>query len=174
MTDFASVNSLPESAYALVNHRIAPQDSVRTVMDHYISLLTPWAKTHDITVNAFGEGISQPAHPSGTLTLTSDYDLDPSPISDANNCCFHLLAGTIRTVFGRDIIVAPTILLGNTDTRYYWDLTSNIYRMSPWRQSHDSRGTRMHTVDERMPIAGLIEMVKFYHSFILNVDEYRG
>jgi Gly-Xaa carboxypeptidase len=157
----------------MVNHRIALQDSVRIVKDHYISLLTPWANTHNIAVDAFGESISQPTHPFGTLTLTSDYDLDPSPISDANNRWFHLLAGTIRTVFGKDVIVAPTVLLGNTDTRYYWDLSSNIYRMSPWRQAHDARGTRMHTVDERMPIAGLIEMVKFYHAFILNVDEYR-
>lgn len=29
----------------------------------------------------------------------------------------------------------------------------------------------MHTVDERMPVAGLLEMVKFYHEFIRVVDE---
>jgi len=60
---------------------------------------------------------------------------------------------------------------GNTDTRYYWDLSPQIYRWSPWRASHDPRGTRMHTVDERMPIKGLVEMVKFYHEFIRVLDE---
>jgi Gly-Xaa carboxypeptidase len=45
--------------------------------------------------------------------------------------------------------------------------------MSPWRASHDPRGTRMHTVDERMPIKGLMEMVHFYHEFIRVVDEVR-
>jgi hypothetical protein len=29
-------------------------------------------------------------------------------------------------------------------------------------------------VGERMPIAGLIDMGKFYQGFIVNVDEYRG
>jgi len=31
----------------------------------------------------------------------------------------------------------------------------------------------MHTVDERMPIEGLLEMVRFYHEFIRVVDEKR-
>lgn len=31
----------------------------------------------------------------------------------------------------------------------------------------------MHTVDERMPIKGLMEMVHFYHEFIRIVDERR-
>lgn len=167
------VNSLPESAYAMVNHRIAPHDSVRILKDHYISLLAPWAKKHQLAVHAFGENISQPESALGTLTLTSDYDLDPSPISDPTDPRFELLAGTIRGIFGDHIVVSPTILLGNTDTRYYWDLATQIYRMSPWRASHDPRGTRMHTVDERMPIDGLMEGVRFYLAFILNIDEYR-
>lgn len=29
----------------------------------------------------------------------------------------------------------------------------------------------MHTVDERMPVKGLVEMVKFYHEFIRVLDE---
>ena len=31
----------------------------------------------------------------------------------------------------------------------------------------------MHTVDERMPVEGLLEMIKFYHEFIRVVDESR-
>ncbi|KAH8807272.1 Gly-Xaa carboxypeptidase [Xylogone sp. PMI_703] len=168
------VNSLPESAYALVNHRIAPHDAVHVVKDNYISLLSPWSEKYHFNFEAFGESLSQFSQASGSLELTSAYDLDPSPVSDPKDPRFSLLAGTIRGVFGEHVAVTPTTLLGNTDTRYYWDLSSQIYRMSPWRASHDPRGTRMHTVDERMPIAGLIEMVRFYHAFILKVDEYRG
>ncbi|RFU28793.1 hypothetical protein B7463_g7549, partial [Scytalidium lignicola] len=168
------VNSLPESAYALVNHRIAPHDSVQVVKDHYLSILMPWAKKHKLSVYAFGKNLSQSCDVHAALVLTSDYDLDPSPITDSNDQRFKLLADTIRGVFGDNVVVTPTLLLGNTDTRYYWDLSNQIYRMSPWRANHDPRGTRMHTVDERMPIAGLMEMVRFYHTFILNVDEYRS
>ena len=65
-------------------------------------------------------------------------------------------------------------LSGNTDTRYYWGLSKHIYRMSPWRASHDPRGSRMHTVDERMPVKGLLEMVRFYYELICVVDEKRA
>lgn len=168
------VNSLPESAYALVNHRISPHDTVRVVKENYISHLLPWAEKRQFNFHAFGDGLSRFPQATGSLELTSEYDLDPSPVSDSSDPRFALLAGTIRGVFGSHVVVAPTILLGNTDTRYYWDLSSQIYRMSPWRASHDPRGTRMHTVDERMPVVGLVEMVRFYHAFVLNVDEYRG
>lgn len=63
--------------------------------------------------------------------------------------------------------------LGNTDTKYFWKLSSQIYRMAPWRAKLDPRGTRIHTVDERMPVEGMLEMIRFYHEFIRVVDEKR-
>lgn len=59
---------------------------------------------------------------------------------------------------------------GNTDTKFYWKLSSQIYRWSPWWANLDPRGLMMHTVDERMPVEGLLEMVKFYLGFIKVVD----
>ncbi|KIW15751.1 hypothetical protein PV08_05801 [Exophiala spinifera] len=176
------VNSLPESATVLINHRIAIHDSVDVVKDHYVSLLSPWAERWNFNLNAFGRKMQH--HKDGTtrtddnndcgdLTLVAAYELDPSPVSDTDDACFRWLAGTIKGVFGENVVVAPELLSGNTDTRYYWDLSPHIYRMSPWRASHDPRGTRMHTVDERMPVAGLLEMVKFYHEFIRVMDEVR-
>ncbi|ETI27772.1 hypothetical protein G647_00221 [Cladophialophora carrionii CBS 160.54] len=176
------VNSLPENATVLVNHRIAIQDSVTAVKDHYVRLLDPWAKARSFKLHAFGtespaenatSTVLSNTSDSGDLTLTAHYELEPSPVSSAEDPRFALLAGTIKGVFGDDIVVAPEMLTGNTDTRYYWDLSPQIYRMSPWRASHDPRGTRMHTVDERMPIKGLLEMVHFYHEFIRIVDEVR-
>ncbi|KIW78846.1 hypothetical protein Z517_08685 [Fonsecaea pedrosoi CBS 271.37] len=175
------VNSLPENASVLVNHRIAIQDSVQAVKGHYIDLLAPWAQERGFKLHAFGEKaqcennkVTRPGNNTadcGDLTLSAHYELESSPVSCAEDARFRLLAGTIKGVFGNDVVVAPELLTGNTDTRYYWDLSSQIYRMSPWRASHDPRGTRMHTVDERMPIKGLMEMVHFYHEFIRVVDE---
>ncbi|KAJ9607100.1 Gly-Xaa carboxypeptidase [Cladophialophora chaetospira] len=194
------VNSLPENASILVNHRIAIQDSVKAVKDYYVKLLSPWAQERSFKLHAFGaeppyeNGTSTPptnTSDCGDLRLSAHYELESSPVSSAEDSRFALLAGTIKGVFGDDVVVAPEMLTGdldcprtnlrvrvltrpgNTDTRYYWDLSSQIYRMSPWRASHDPRGTRMHTVDERMPIKGLMEMVHFYHEFIRIVDEVR-
>ncbi|OAP58229.1 hypothetical protein AYL99_07319 [Fonsecaea erecta] len=175
------VNSLPENASILVNHRIAIQDSVQAVKDHYLHLLAPWAQERGFKLHAFGakaqDGHNISMRPGsnttecGDLTLSAHYELESSPVSSTEDARFRILAGTIKGVFGNDVVVAPELLTGNTDTRYYWDLSPQIYRMSPWRASHDPRGTRMHTVDERMPIKGLMEMVHFYHEFIRVVDE---
>ncbi|EXJ89211.1 hypothetical protein A1O3_02277 [Capronia epimyces CBS 606.96] len=175
------VNSLPENVTALVNHRIAIQDSVQDVKDHYIQLLAPWAEKWNFNLDAFGERRQAKNIPcrssavteGGTLTLTAQYELESSPVSEWEDPRFRWLASTIKGVFGDNVVVAPELLSGNTDTRYYWNLSPQIYRMSPWRASHDPRGTRMHTVDERMPVKGLMEMVRFYHEFIRTVDEMR-
>jgi len=111
--------------------------------------------------------------PAGKVTLSSEYDLEPSPVASEADPKFDWLTTSLKEVFGEEVIVAPTLLAGNTDTRYYWELCSQIYRISPWRQSLDPRGTRMHTVDERMPVEGLMEMVRFYDVFIRRVDAQR-
>ncbi|KIV81012.1 hypothetical protein PV11_08466 [Exophiala sideris] len=174
------VNSLPETANLVINHRIALHDSVQAVKEYYSALLRPWAKKRHFNLDAFGvveknREDSQTRFDNnndcGDLTLTAQYELEPSPISDTEDSRFSWLAGVIKGVFGENVVVAPELLTGNTDTRYYWDLSPQIYRWSPWRASHDPRGTRMHTVDERMPIKGLVETVKFYHELIRVLDE---
>lgn len=165
-------NALPETANILVNHRIAVEESVQFVKDHYVRFLLPLVDKWSFNLKGFGTETKFDLKRSlGTITLTSNYDLEPSPVSDPRDPRFRWLTGTIRGVFGKEVIVAPVLLTGNTDTRWYWELSTQIYRMSPWRASLDPRGTNMHTVDERMPVAGLLEMVKFYHEFIRVVDE---
>lgn len=168
-----AANSLPESAFAIVNHRLATHDSIQDVKHYYHRLLGAWAGKYKLNLRLFGDSIITFDAALGSVTLTSEYDLEPSPVASEIDPRFQWLTGTLKKVFGDEIIVAPTLLAGNTDTRYYWELCSQIYRMSPWTQAHDPRGTRMHTVDERMPVEGLMEMVKFYHQFILDVDSHR-
>jgi Gly-Xaa carboxypeptidase len=115
------VNSLPENANILVNHRIAIQDSVQAVKDHYIDLLGPWTKERNFTLHAFGtetpreNGVSTPLSSTsdcGDLTLSAHYELESSPVSSAEDARFGLLAGTIKGVFGDDVVVAPEMLTG--------------------------------------------------------------
>lgn len=116
----ALVNSLPESATAIVNHRIAIQDSVEDVKDAYISLLVPWAENWKFKINAFGyrrPGKNVTSHcnditDGGDLTLTAQYELEPSPVSDPEDPRFSWLTGTIRGVFGDTVVVAPELLSG--------------------------------------------------------------
>jgi Gly-Xaa carboxypeptidase len=70
-------------------------------------------------------------------------------------------------VLGEDIIVAPTLMTGNTDTKYYWNLTENIYRFSAVREGGRANA---HTVDERMGMREHVEGVRFFAQVILNGD----
>lgn len=155
----------------MVNHRIAVEESVQTVKDHYVRLLSPLAKKWNFSIQGFGQKAS--LNTLGTITVVGHDALEPSPTSDPTDERFDWLTGAIRGVFGESVIVAPVLLTGNTDTKFYWKLSSQIYRWSPWRGSLDPRGTMIHTVDERIPIEGLLEMVRFYHDFIMVVDEKR-
>ena len=113
----------------------------------------------------------------GNLTLKSVNDLSPAPIlpTDITNPIWTLFSGTIRSVFetvapldGKMVVPVGDIMLGNTDTIHYWDLTRNIYRFSP-RRENTSFG--VHTIDERVEMAAHLEAMRFYYEVILNFDE---
>ena len=50
----------------------------------------------------------------------------------------------------RDVLVAPGMMTGNTDTRYYWKLSKHIFRYNHHfgGTSPDPRRNGVHTVDE--------------------------
>ncbi|RDW71624.1 hypothetical protein BP6252_08187 [Coleophoma cylindrospora] len=170
----SKANNLPESAYILVNHRIAIDHSVATVKTHYADVISPIAARLNFSICGFDYDDHGCNEREGSIYLSARDELEPSPVTSSDNSQFNWLTGTLRGVFGDEVVVAPVLLSGNTDTQFYWNLSSHIYRMSPWRASLDSRGTNMHTVDERMPILGLLEMIHFYHEFLRVVDEMRS
>ena len=158
-----TVNSLPENAIILVNHRIAIQDSVKAVKDHYVQLLDPWAKERSFRFCAFGtespheDGNCTPPTntlDSGDLTLSAHYELEPSPVSSAEDSGFALLAGTIKGVFG-DVVVAPMMLSGNTGklvlrkdcsivASFKFIVLSRTVRVNGDPQTHDTTGIYRH------------------------------
>jgi Gly-Xaa carboxypeptidase len=84
------------------------------VKDHYVEILSPLAKKWTFDLQGFGverrSSFSQES--PGKISLTSTYDLEPSPVSDHEDARFNWLAGTIRGVFGKEVIVAPVLLTG--------------------------------------------------------------
>jgi Gly-Xaa carboxypeptidase len=70
----------------------------------------------------------------------------------------------------KPIIIAPSLMTANTDTKHYWPLTKNIYRFSPTRVT-DIRMGNIHTVNENLPFEVHRESVVFYYSFIKNFSK---
>ena len=105
-------NALPETVSAIVNYRIAPQDSLDIVKHKIASLLEPIARQLNVKVEGFGSGLGlrnkstagdkkDASSLFGTLYLNSLNDLSPSPISptDIQNPVWNIFSGTIRQVF---------------------------------------------------------------------------
>lgn len=122
--------------------------------------------------------------------------IEPSPVSPHVGAAWETLAGTIRYVFqnfggaivdayapgfelkeehknvkgGQQVIVAPALMIMNTDTRYYWNLTRNIFRFSPLRLTND-KVNGIHTTNEHIPLEVYIDGLVFYYSYILNLQK---
>ncbi|KAI9510035.1 hypothetical protein F5148DRAFT_977310 [Russula earlei] len=181
------VNALPEEAWAVVNHRIATQSSVAAVQERDTHVLKRLAKEFNLTYSAFGSAISgEDGTSTGTLTLTDAWgaNLEPAPVTPTgkDSAPWQLLSGTIKATYnshrgveGADnIFVSPGIMSGNTDTRYYWNLTRHIVRYN--HQDGGSRRTlpnNIHTVNEHIRADNFVEMIRFFTTLILNADESR-
>ncbi|KAA1468874.1 carboxypeptidase S [Dentipellis sp. KUC8613] len=178
-------NALPEQAWAVVNHRIATQSSVAAVQDRDTDLLRSLSKHFNLSYTAFGNSISPKDAPAyGTLTLSDAWGtaLNPAPITptDADAIPYRILSGTIKATYdshrnldgGNNIVVSPGIMSGNTDTRYYWDLTSHIFRYNHHNSGEGGDlSNGVHTVNEFIRVDDFVEMIRFFTALILNADE---
>jgi carboxypeptidase PM20D1 len=70
------------------------------------------------------------------------------------------VAKTIHRVFP-DVLVAPGLSVGGTDTKHYADLTNNIYRFIPFPLTNKDL-KRIHGTNERVSLRDLAKAVAFY------------
>ncbi|KAL4066388.1 hypothetical protein V8B97DRAFT_1979578 [Scleroderma yunnanense] len=170
------VNALPERASAIINHRIAEHSSVAELQQYIINVLSPVAATHDLTLKAFGQTIFTGSN--GELVLSDAYGtaLEPSPVTPAGYGPYSILGGTVKAAMktsklykSTGVIVAPSLLFGNTDTMQYWNLTKHIFRFAFVTEADYYNG--IHTVNEAIRAEAVIEGIRFLTKFILNVDE---
>ena len=165
------VNALPERSTAVVNHRINIGETSQVVKDRLTALAGKVASKHNLTLHAF-DGKEEP---SSISLSSSSYELEVAPVTPADGSVkgpFSVLAGTTRALYGEDVMVTPGIMTGNTDTRYYWGVTSHIFRFSPGYDPKDGPGPgSIHTVDERVSVLGHIRAVQWFYLFLRNMDE---
>ena len=169
-------NALPERTQITVNHRINVGSSSSDVKAHISSLAAQVAHKYNLTLHAFN-GTETPS----SITLSHGPTmLEPAPVTptslhtSASNKTvtpYQILSGTTRALYGRELLVSPGIMTGNTDTRYYWDLSENIFRYGPgWDKEQVGLGN-IHTVDERVGVQAHLDTVKWMWGWIRNMDE---
>ncbi|KAF7311976.1 Carboxypeptidase S [Mycena indigotica] len=181
-------NALPELATVIINHRILAErgsvNSVAEVRDDDTKLLKPVANSFNISFSAFGVPIST-GSAAGNISLGNvGQAFDSAPITPAA-AAYDLLAGTIVSTYNtrlghssgddKTVVVSPTIMPANTDTRHYWDLTPNIFRYGHGNTAGlGLEGTLngIHSVNESIDANDFVEMIRFFALLALNADEW--
>lgn len=139
-------NVLPSTAEAKVNFRILPGETVETVMDHVRRTIADERVRVAQDNASFGE--------------------NPSPVSGITTFGYSVLQKSIREVF-QQAVVAPSLVIGATDSRHYSEVSDHIYRFLPIQLVNEDL-SRIHGHNERVSIANYKNSIRFYRQLILN------
>jgi len=139
-------NVLPPEAWAVVNFRILPGDTVDDVIAHVRA-----------TINDDRVGIE----PMGGR--------EPTPISTRDSRGYNMIVRTINDVF-EDTLAVPYLVMGGTDARHYAIVSDNQYRFAPMRLRGDQLGA-VHGLNERQNVADFGNIVVWYIRFIENLNQ---
>jgi len=134
-------NVLPDSPSVTINFRLLPGDSVEDLLDHVKRTIAD----NEIEIeflNAY----------------------EPSLVSDGRGEEFQFLRERILEAFP-GATVAPYLVFGGTDARYFEPVCSQIFRFSPM-QIKDTELKRVHAVDERISEENIERMVSFYKGLL--------
>lgn len=146
-------NVLPANAEAVVNFRILPGDTPESVMLRVKAVIDD----PRVSVEGAGDGFSVP----------------PSPVSDPKGVGFETVGRAIRGIAqDPELIVAPYLVVGATDSRYFQGIADNVYRFLPVRLSPEDVA-RIHGTDERIAVKNYLEVIRFYSQLIRLADNER-
>jgi carboxypeptidase PM20D1 len=150
-------NVLPARAEAVVNFRILPGDTLRTVYEMVLDII------NDPRVEVT---------PYQGKTLDGGSGWNPSPVADTESAYFLRLSRLIREAYP-EALVAPYLVLGGTDARHYAPVTENAFRFTPILMDNEDIKS-VHGVNERLSIENCSRMVGFYIAYIQEMGNLPG
>ena len=136
-------NVIPTVAEATINFRILPGETIESVKAHIESIVSD-----KVTVETVGFLTNPPA--------VSRVDSEP----------YRILEKTIRNLHPETIVV-PGLLGGATDSRYFTEISDEVYRFYPIRIDKESM-ERFHGIDEKISKENYKEIIQFSYHLIKN------
>lgn len=139
-------NVLPTQATAVVNFRILPGDTIAIVQAHLENV------------------IDDPR-----VQVESFMGNEASPVSSTSSYGFKLIEQTIRRL-DENILVAPYLVLGATDSRHFYHLSDNIYRFMMVRLSPETlKG--FHGINEKIKVKDYLQAIQLYYAMLKQAAE---
>lgn len=138
-------NVIPTVAEATINFRILPGETIESVQAHIEKIVSEKVQVE----------------PVGFLT-------NPPAVSSADSESYKILERTIRSMFPQTVVV-PGLLGGATDSRYFIDISDDVYRFYPVRLDPKSM-ERFHGIDEKISKENYKEIIQFSYQLIKNFN----
>jgi carboxypeptidase PM20D1 len=135
-------NVLPQSARAVVNHRLLPGDTIAEVVARDREVIAD----RRVTVRAIAGA------------------RNPSLVSPTDGPAYAAVERSVRRVFP-DAVVAPSLVIAGTDARHYEPVAKAIYRFLPVR-ADPGELKRFHGTDERIAVADYARAITFYDAML--------
>jgi carboxypeptidase PM20D1 len=136
-------NVLPMRARGVVNLRLAPGTSSEAAIRRVQTVIADAR----VRVVATGTSLSE-----------------PSPVTSVDGEAFGKLHRAVKATFP-EAIVAPSLVLGATDTRHFITIADNILRFIPARMAREDL-SRFHGVNERIGVDNYAEFIRFYMRYL--------
>ena len=137
-------NIIPQFAHATVNFRIMPEESIASVIAR----------------------VKQTINDERIKIKTGNFYSKPSKVSSTNSLGYKTIHKTISEVYPSTLVI-PYLLVGATDSRYFGDITENIYRFSS-RKTNSGNIKSFHGLNERIPVSEFENSIRFYYQLIRN------
>jgi len=131
-------NVLPPKAFANVNCRININETIDDVVAHIKKVV--------------GKNVKVSIQPGS---------INPTEVSNIASQAYKELTGTIKEVFP-GYVTAPYPFIAATDAKYYYALTKNVYRFTPFYVTEEDQA-RIHAINERCSVADLARAAEFFH-----------
>lgn len=137
-------NVLPTKAEAVVNARIFPGQNIETVTQYVKEVID-----------------------DERVKVHTSMGVDPSPVSSTDSNGYKLVAQSIRDL-DNQVIVAPYLVQGGTDSKYFYAVADDVYRFLPFRATAQTL-KRLHGIDEQITIDDYINTIRFYSQIISKI-----
>ena len=134
-------NILPTRATATVNFRIIPGETADTVLARVKRVIDDPRITYEVFMSN-----------------------NPSAVSSTESLGFQLIEQTIRE-FNDDALVAPYLVMGGTDSKYFYPLTDSVYRFLMIRVDPSKLGI-VHGIDERLGIDDYVMGIQYFYELL--------
>jgi carboxypeptidase PM20D1 len=138
-------NVIPSEAKATINHRIHPTDDQSMVLRYDAESIED--QRVQIRVTKFNP---------------------PSPVSpfDNGDASFQIITNSALEIYPGSV-VAPALMTGGTDTKFFQNFTRNIYRFTPAFQTMDELNLS-HGLNEKFSVGNYKQTIQFYYRLIKN------